>query len=72
MPVISGKKALKALQKAGFEISRQKGSHIVLTKKTNGKKLVTVIPMHKELDPGTLIAIISQAGMTREQFLKKL
>ncbi|MFQ5405864.1 MAG: type II toxin-antitoxin system HicA family toxin [Candidatus Micrarchaeia archaeon] len=72
LPVLSGKKVLKVLQKEGFKFSRQKGSHVVMTKIVNGQKLVTVFPMHKELDPGTLLAIISQAGMNREEFFKIL
>ena len=72
LPVLSGIKILKALGKAGFEISRQRGSHVVMAKFQGGQKIVAVIPMHREVDPGTLLAIISQAALTREEFLELL
>ena len=72
LPVLSGKEILRILGKASFSISRQKGSHIVLVKYEGGKKLVVVVPYHKEVDPGTLLSIIAQAGMTREQFVALL
>lgn len=72
LPVISGKDITKALGRAGFNISRQKGSHLVMVGFAEGRKLIVVVPMHREVDPGTLIAIIAQAGMTRESFLKLL
>ncbi len=72
LPVVSGIKILKALGKAGFELSMQKGSHIVMTKYVGGQKIVTVVPLHKEIDPGTLLAIIAQSGIAREEFLELL
>lgn len=69
LPVVSGRKIIKALAKRGFYVSRQRGSHVVLVKYIDGKKLVVVVPDHKEVDPGTLLAIISQSGMTRDEFL---
>jgi len=70
LPVLSGKEIMKALSKAGFEVSRQRGSHVVMTKVAGEGKLVAVVPMHKEVDPGTLLAILAQANLTREQFLE--
>ncbi len=72
LPVISGKEIVKALNRAGFNISRQKGSHLLMVKFLENKKLIVVVPMHREVDPGTLLSIIAQAGMTREEFLKLL
>jgi predicted RNA binding protein YcfA (HicA-like mRNA interferase family) len=68
LPVISGAECIKALQKAGFVISSQKGSHVKLK---NGSRTV-IVPNHKELDRGTLRSIIAQAGMTVEEFLARL
>jgi predicted RNA binding protein YcfA (HicA-like mRNA interferase family) len=59
---------LKALNKAGFRIIHQKGSHIYLT---DGKHKITV-PRHETSQKGTLLAIIQQAGLTREEFLNLL
>ncbi|MFH0748715.1 MAG: type II toxin-antitoxin system HicA family toxin [Candidatus Bathyarchaeota archaeon] len=59
---------MKTLNKASFKIVRQRGSHIFLT---DGKRKVT-IPRHDAIKKGTLLAIITQAGLTKEEFLKLL
>jgi len=66
-PVISGKELIKILAKEGFEIAGQKGSHVRLKKKTPEKTLVTVVPLHKRLDIGTLLAILKQCEMKKEK-----
>ena len=70
LPRLSGLEVIKILNKIGFETRRQKGSHIILIKEAEEKNLVTVVPLHKEIDRGTLLAIIRQAGLTKEEFLK--
>lgn len=52
LPVVSGRKCIRALEKAGFRVVRQKGSHIMLCR-DNPQADVTV-PDHRELDKGTL------------------
>lgn len=69
-PVISGTECVKALGKIGFEVYRQRGSHIVLIRKSPPAQ--TTIPSHKELDRGTLRAIIRQTGLTVGEFLALL
>jgi len=66
--LLSWRKLLKALNNAGFKIVHQKGSHIYLT---DGKHKITV-PRHETIKKGTLLAIIQQAGLTKEDFLKSL
>ncbi len=70
LPVISGKKCVKALQKAGFVIKRQHGSHIILRRNNPFSQLV--VPNHKELDRGTLRAIIRQSGLSIDEFMELL
>jgi predicted RNA binding protein YcfA (HicA-like mRNA interferase family) len=72
LPVLSGREVIKALGKIGFEPSRQKGSHIVLVRIVSHSKQAVVVPDHKEIDPGTLLEIIRQAGLKREEFEKLL
>ena len=72
LPIVSAREILKALKSTGFEITRQSGSHIILVKFVDNKKLTVVVPHHAELAKGTLLSIISQAGMTKEKFLKLL
>jgi len=66
LPRISGREAVAALVKAGFQVRRQKGSHIILRRDSPFAQ--TVVPDHPELDRGTLRAIIRQSGLTVDQF----
>lgn len=70
LPVLSGKACIKALQKAGFYFKRREGSHITLRKDSPFAQVV--IPDHRELDRGTLRAIIRQAGLSVDEFTKLL
>jgi len=56
----------------GFQVSRQTGSHVVLHRFVGGRKVVTVVPMHKEVKVGTLFGILSLAEIRKEDFLKNL
>lgn len=67
LPRISGRECIKALEKIGFYRKHQVGSHVVLRR--NEPYAQTVVPDHRELDRGTLRAIIRQAGLTVEEFL---
>ena len=69
LPKVSGEKVIKALVKAGWSVERQRGSHVVLYKESTG---ILVVPLHRELDRGTLRAIIKQSGMSKDEFLKLL
>ena len=64
---ISGKEAVKAFQKAGWEVIGQVGSHVVLSKA--GVRVNLSIPQHKELSVGTLRALIRNAGLSVDEFL---
>jgi predicted RNA binding protein YcfA (HicA-like mRNA interferase family) len=70
LPIISGQECVKALKKAGFHFKRQKRSHISIVREE--PFALVVIPDHKELDRGTLRAIIRQAGLSTEEFISLL
>ena len=70
LPRISGRECAKALNKAGFYLKRQEGSHMILRRDNPFGQVV--VPDHKELDRGTLRAIIRQAGMSVDEFAKLL
>ncbi len=73
LPRLSGIEIVKVLVKHfGFEVVRRKGSHVVLRKFVDGKKVVTVVPMHKEVKLGTLFGILELAKVSEEEFLRKL
>jgi predicted RNA binding protein YcfA (HicA-like mRNA interferase family) len=67
---ISGKEAVKAFQKAGWQTIGQVGSHLVMVKP--GVRANLSIPQHKELSVGTSRALIRNSGLTVEQFLELL
>ncbi|MDE2716560.1 MAG: type II toxin-antitoxin system HicA family toxin [Chloroflexota bacterium] len=70
LPSISGRDCVKALARTGFYTRRQRGRHIILRRDDPFAQLV--VPNHKELDRGTLRAIIRQAGLSVEQFVELL
>jgi len=71
IPPISPNKLVKILQKESFKIIRQKGSHVIMI---NSRKTRIVIPVHpgKDIKPGLIRAILREAGISREKFLKLL
>jgi predicted RNA binding protein YcfA (HicA-like mRNA interferase family) len=69
LPRISGAEAIRgALQRLGFAIARQKGSHVVLRRRESG----CVVPKHRELKAGTLGGVLRQAGVSVEDFTAAL
>lgn len=69
----SARVVLSALQRAGFTIVSQKGSHIKLYRRTEDKVFTVIVPNHKEIAIGTFSSILKQAGMTKnelEKFIK--
>lgn len=70
LPRISGMDCVKALGKVGFYLKRQEGSHMILRRDAPFAQVV--VPDHKELDRGTLRAIIRQAGLSIDEFVNLL
>jgi len=70
LPVISGAKAVRAFERAGWRKDRQKGSHVVMLKEREIASLS--VPQHRELAPGTLRSLIRAARMTVDQFVELL
>ena len=68
LPIVSGERLISALRKGGFQVIRQKGSHVSLQKE--GHK--TVVPRHQELARGTLLGILKQCGLSKEDLLQLL
>lgn len=70
LPRISGRECVQALGKKGFYLKRQEGSHMIIRRdKPFGQ---VVVPDHKELDRGTLRAIVRQAGLSVDELTKLL
>jgi len=73
LPVVTGNRVVPALTRNGFVVDRIVGSHHVLVHPTDPTRTLTV-PVHsgRDLKPGTLRAIIRQAGFTVEEFRELL
>jgi predicted RNA binding protein YcfA (HicA-like mRNA interferase family) len=68
LPVVSGAEAVRAFERLGFSVVRQRGSHIILRRGASG----CVVPNHRELKIGTLVGIIKQAGVSADEFIAAL
>ena len=68
LPLLSWREVVKALTKAGFQVARQKGSHLILIK----NEYIVPVPKHQEIKRGLLLEIIAEANLTKEEFLKLL
>ena len=68
LPLLSWREVVKALTKAGFEVARQRGSHLILVK----NERIVPVPKHEQIKRGLLVAIIEESGLTREEFQRLL
>ena len=71
LPLLKAKELIKILNKIGFEVIRQRGSHVYLKHK-DGR--CTVVPVHtnREIGRGLLKRILNEIDMSREDFIKCL
>lgn len=71
LPVLKGDEVVAILKKHGFQIKRQKGSHIFLE---NSEGLTTVVPVHKgkDIDRSLLRKILNDCGISIDEFLENL
>jgi predicted RNA binding protein YcfA (HicA-like mRNA interferase family) len=71
LPAVKPREVIRALEKAGWRVHRQKGSHVSMHKE--GISNLVVVPLHTtDLPKGTLHGILEDAGLTIEEFLKLL
>jgi predicted RNA binding protein YcfA (HicA-like mRNA interferase family) len=66
LPRLSGKEVVRVFEKLGWEIARQKGSHVIMVKDDNVATLS--VPDHKEVAKGTLRSLIRSSGLTVAEF----
>lgn len=67
VPLLKPREVVGALERFGWEVARQRGSHIILTKE--GHAATLSVPKHAEVARGTLRSLIAKAGLTLEEFL---
>jgi len=68
LPHLSGSEAVRALKRLGFEVIRQRGSHIIMRRGMDG----CVVPDHREIKVGTLAGLLRQAGVSADEFIAAL
>ena len=66
LPILTGVEVVRAFEKLGWELARQSGSHMVITK--DGEMASLSIPKHKEVAKGTLRSLIRSANLTIDEF----
>ena len=72
LPVVSGAKAIKAFRRLGYEITRQKGSHVRLRHLADPWRLPLSVPDHGTLKLGVLTRLLRDAGLTGDEFMALL
>jgi predicted RNA binding protein YcfA (HicA-like mRNA interferase family) len=72
VPSLSYEQVIRALQRSGWIVVRQKGSHIRLQKRTSEETLKLTVPAHRPILRSTLAHIIKQAKLSVDEFLKLL
>jgi predicted RNA binding protein YcfA (HicA-like mRNA interferase family) len=70
LPVLSGQRLVKALERAGWRNVRQRGSHVRM--KHPSRRVSLTVPLHRELKRGTLAGILNDAGLDTEQLRRLL
>lgn len=70
LPTVSGAECVKALEKIGFVVHRQRGSHITMVRQKSASQVT--VPNHTTVAKGTLRAIIKQVGLTVDEFIDLL
>ena len=66
LPVLSGSQVVRAFERAGWRLDRQRGSHAILVKP--GQIASLSVPQHREVAPGTLRALVRASGMSMDEF----
>jgi predicted RNA binding protein YcfA (HicA-like mRNA interferase family) len=66
LPVLSGREVVSAFEKDGWQVARQRGSHVILV--NEGSMATLSVPDHKEVARGTLRSLIRASGLTVERF----
>ena len=67
VPLLSGQDVVRVFVSFGWSVSRQQGSHIILTRE--GEIATLSVPNHKEVARGTLRGLIRSANLTVDDFV---
>ncbi len=76
LPQVSGERLTRALENLGYQVLRQRGSHVRLQKATDAGEHNITVPNHKTIAKGTLSDIVTRValwnGISKDEFLKRL
>jgi len=70
VPLLRSQEVTRTFERLGWEVVRQRGSHIIMTKE--GHIATLSVPNHPEVARGTLRSLIVRAGITVEEFMEAL
>jgi predicted RNA binding protein YcfA (HicA-like mRNA interferase family) len=70
LPVLSGREVVRAFSKDGWQMVRQRGSHMIMVKE--GSTVTLSVPDHREIAKGTLRSLIRSSGLTVDEFVDLL
>ena len=70
LPVISGAQLIRVLERLGWEVVRQRGSHVRL--RHPDRRTFLVVPLHRELKRGTLVGILRDVGLDVDELRRQL
>lgn len=69
VPSLSYTQIIRALQRDGWTVVRQRGSHIRLQKRVANEVLKITVPAHRPVKRSTLARILREARLDLDQFL---
>ena len=72
LPRVPGREVVRALERTGFVVDRQRGSHIVLIHPQNRRRVTVPVHAGRIVKPGTLTGILDDAGLSVEEFIALL
>ncbi len=72
LPIISGNQAIRCFEKIGYQVIRQRGSHVRMCHKSNSTKQPLTIPRHKALGKGLIRKLLRDSELTIEELSKLL
>ena len=68
LPNLSGREVVRVFEKAGWQMVRQRGSHMILVK--SGEMVTLSVPDHREIARGTLRSLIRTSGLSVDTFVE--
>jgi predicted RNA binding protein YcfA (HicA-like mRNA interferase family) len=68
--VLSGSQVCRILEQHGFTLLRQKGSHLIMQRQLQDRRITVPVPNHSEIARGTLKSIIEQSEVPKSEFIR--